>query len=181
MQYIARDQPRSSAEVFTHVSHPKGVMAWVAISAKGIFKPIFVEPGAKIDAIYYIKKVLVPFLKDVKNKYHNMDFWFHHDSEPAHTSKITLEFLNQNKIKFITPKEWMPCSPDAAPCDYFLWGYVKSQLKKYKIYTIDGLKRAIRKELKLVPQCYVDRALNSWGKRCRQIYDAKGLHIEKHR
>lgn len=75
----------------------------------------------------------------------------------------------------------MPCSPDAAPLDFFLWGYLKYRLKRYKLFTIDGLKRAIRKELKLVPQCYVNRALAAWPKRCRQIYNAKGLQIEKHR
>ncbi len=27
----------------------------------------------------------------------------------------------------------MPNSPDAAPCHYFLWGYLKNRLKHHKV------------------------------------------------
>ena len=26
------------------------------------------------------------------------------------------------------PREWPPRSPDLTPCDYFLWGYIKSKV-----------------------------------------------------
>lgn len=181
VQYIEREKSRSTAEVFCHVSHPKGIMVWAAISSKGIFKPIFVEPGAKINASYYISNVLKPFIKEIHQKFPKWKFVFHQDSAPAHTAKRTLDFLKMKKMKFIPAVEWMPNSPDAAPCDFFLWGYLKSRLKKYQIFTIDGLKRAICKELKLMPQVYVDNALAAWPKRCRQIYDAKGYQIDRHR
>lgn len=38
-------------------------MVWVAMSANGMFKPIFVEPKAKINANYYQEKILKPFFK----------------------------------------------------------------------------------------------------------------------
>jgi hypothetical protein len=61
MQYISRFGKRSDAEVQVHVAHSKGIMVWLAISANGVTKPFFVEPGAKINRKYYINKVLRPF------------------------------------------------------------------------------------------------------------------------
>lgn len=80
VQYISREKSRSTAEVFSLVSHPKGIMVWAAISSRGIFKPIFVSPGAKINADYYIKEVLKPFFEDIKENQPNWKFVFHQDS-----------------------------------------------------------------------------------------------------
>jgi hypothetical protein len=167
--------------VQVHVAHPKGIMVWLAISANGVTKPFFVEPGAKINWKYYINKVLRPFLKEAKRLYPDNNFVFHQDSAPSHTAKTTLEFLKYNKMVFLTPLQWIPSSPDAAPCDYSLWGYLKSRLNKRKITTIKGLKKAIQEEVKKIPQEMINRALKAWSKRYRQIYHYKGLHIEKFR
>lgn len=77
-----------------------------------------------------------------------------------------------------SPDRWMPSSPDCAPCDYWLWGYLKKRLNKRKIQTIEGLKKAIREELKNIPPDMTVKALKAWPKRCRMIYYNKGGHIE---
>lgn len=181
VQYISRGQKRSEMEVYTKQSHPKGVMVWVGISANGCTQARFVNPGAKVNSDYYIKKILTPFIrKDIPKLYPNGDFCFHQDSAPSHVAKKTLKFLEDNNIPIITPSQWMPNSPDAAPCDYFFWGYLKNRMKRRKVTTISGLKKAIREEVRKVPQNLINKALKSWGRRCRQIYYNKGLHIEKH-
>jgi hypothetical protein len=96
-------------------------------------------------------------------------------------AKSTLAYLNNRGIRYVTPDEWMPSSPDCAPCDFFLWGYLKSQLNKRKPTTIAGLQRAIADELRKIPQEMIKRALRAWPKRCKQVYDARGGHIEKFR
>lgn len=73
----------------------------------------------------------------------------------------------------------MPNSPDADPCDYFLWGYLKSKLNKRNVNTINGLKKAIAQEVGNIPQDMINKALKAWPKRCRKIYYCKGQHIEK--
>ena len=181
VQYISRGQKRSQMEVFTKQSHPKGVMVWLGISANGCTRVRFVTPGAKVNSDYYIKNILTPFIRqDIPKLYPNGDFLYHQDSAPSHASKKTLKFLRDNNIPLITPLQWMPNSPDAAPLDYFYWGYLKNRLNKRKVTTISGLKKAIREEVKKVPQNVINKALKSWPRRCRQIYYNKGLHIEKH-
>jgi len=181
VQYISRGQKRSSLQSTTKSPHPKGVMVWAGISANGCTEVRFVKPGAKVNADYYIKHVLTPFVKhDIPKLYPNGDYLFQQDSAPSHTAKKTIKFLKDKKIPFITPLQWIPNSPDGAPCDFFLWGVLKQRVRKRKVKTIRGLKKAIKEELKKIPQNMINKALKSWPKRCRQIYYKKGLHIEKH-
>jgi hypothetical protein len=66
---------------------------------------------------------------------------YHHDSAPSHTSTKTIDFLNKAKINYVKPEQWMPKSPDAAPMDYAVWGYLKQRLNKHEIETLDDLKK----------------------------------------
>lgn len=109
-------------------------MAFVEISSRGPSKVIFVEPGAKISADYYVSKLLKPFFRDVRESLYPVeDFIFHQDSAPSHTARMTLEFVASQNVTFIHPDEWLPNSHDAAPCDFFLWGYLETQIKKMKV------------------------------------------------
>ncbi|XP_042904516.1 histone-lysine N-methyltransferase SETMAR-like [Parasteatoda tepidariorum] len=154
----------------------------MGISAHGVTEPRFVKPGAKINSEYYIQKILKPFLKDDYCRlYPNSDAVFHQDSAPSHASKVTQKFLTDQQVQFLRPEQWIPNSPDVAPCDYFLRGHLKNKLNKRRISTLRGLQRAIREEVTKIPQEIILRALKSWPKCCRQIYYAGGRQIEKHR
>ena len=115
-------------------------------------------------------------------RYHQLfpekDGIFHQDSAPSHTGKKTIEFLRSQNIKFLTPEQWVPNSPDAAPCDYFLWGYLHNRINKRKISTLLGLKRCITEELHRIPQDMIDRSLKTWPSKVRHIYYNHGGHIE---
>lgn len=180
VHYISRTGSRKDCEIFSKQSHPKGVMVWAALSSRGVLKPIFVEPGAKINAVYYINKILKPFIRDVKRFYPDGQYVFHQDSAPSHAAKKTLQYLKEQKVVFIPPEKWLPNSPDAAPCNFFLWGCLKNRVNKRKVKTLSGLKKAIQDELQKIPRDMINRALISWPKRCRKIYYAKGGQIEKH-
>nr|XP_042895080.1 uncharacterized protein LOC122268797 [Parasteatoda tepidariorum] len=157
-------------------------MVWMGISVQGVTKPRFVKPGAKINSEYYIQKTFKPFLKDDYCRlYPNGDAVFHQDSAPSHASNVTQKFLTDQQVQFLRPEQWIPNSPDAAPCDYFQWGHLKNKLNKRRISAFRGLQRAIREEVKKIPQEIILRALKSRPKRCRRIYYAGGRHIEKHR
>ncbi|GBO14843.1 hypothetical protein AVEN_163598-1 [Araneus ventricosus] len=153
----------------------------MGISANGVSKPRFVQPGAKINSEYYIQKILKPFLKDDYCRlYPNGDAVFHEDSAPLHASRVTQKFLTDQQVIFLRPEQWMPKSSDAAPCDYFLWGHLKDKLNKRRVSRLRGLQNAIREEVKKIPQEIILWPLKSWPKRCTQIYSAEGRHIEKH-
>ena len=126
-------------------SRPKGFMVWAGISSRGKTALRFVKPGAKIDSNYYIAKILKPFLlRDLPRLFPNSErkkMIFHQDSAPSHVSKKTIAFLNGLGINYVKPHEWMPKSPDAAPMDYSIWGYLKQRLNKQTIEDLTQLKK----------------------------------------
>ncbi|GBL88146.1 hypothetical protein AVEN_117749-1 [Araneus ventricosus] len=114
-------------------------MVWMGISANGVTKPRFLKPGAKINSEYYMQKILKPFLKnDYCRLYPNGDTVFHQDSAPSQASRATQKFLTDKEAQFLRPQQWMPNNPDAAPCDYFLWGRLQNKLNKRGVSTLRG-------------------------------------------
>ena len=180
IQYLKKDTPRHEAAVREVKRNSKSVMVWVAMGVNGLSKPRFIPPNCKINADNYINLILKPFLKeDIKKLCPERNFVFHQDSAPSHAAKKTIEFLRSREINFITPDEWLPNSPDCSPCDYFLWGYLKSKLKKVIATNLKELQNAIRRELRKVPIKMIEDAMRAWPGRCRAIYYSNGGHIEK--
>ncbi|CAF4936843.1 unnamed protein product [Rotaria magnacalcarata] len=120
-------------------------MVWGCVSSHGKTTLRFVEPGAKINFNYYINNILKPFLRrDLPRLFpeNGRVKWFlHQDSAPSHTAKQTIEYLNKYKINYVTPDKWLPCSPDVAPMDYAIWGYLKQRLNKTETKNLDELKK----------------------------------------
>ncbi|CAF0991278.1 unnamed protein product [Adineta steineri] len=146
--YIRKTDPDYDRMIIQqNTCRPKGFMVWGGVSSQGKAELRFVTPGTKVNSNYYINNVLKPFLaKDVPRlfpKGKKLKWILHQDSAPSHTAKETIKFLNRNKIHYITPQEWMPASPDAAPMDYSIWGHTKQQLNKKRIDSIDELKKEI--------------------------------------
>ena len=48
------------------------------------------------------------------------------------------------------PIEWPPRSPDITPLDFFLWGYLKSEVYVNRPNNVDDLKQRIRQEIRLI-------------------------------
>lgn len=179
IQYVSRSEKNPKIEVNERKQlHSKGFMVWAGVSFNGKTRLHFIEPGAKINSRYYIDNVLKKFLiRDAKRLYPNNNFIFHHDSAPSHVSKLTQEFMHAN-MKFLEKDNWIPMSPDAAPMDYFVWGYLKRKLWRVKVKDMAGLKRALKKAWRELPQNLINKALESWPRRVLKIYQAKGHQIE---
>ena len=120
-------------------SRPEGFMVWADISSCGKTSLRFVRNGER-------RKMIL-----------------HQDSAPSHVSKKTLAFLNISKIDYLKPEEWMPKSPDAAPIDYAVWGYLKKRLLKH---------------WRKISQAYIDKLLAYRPIWVILIYKARSFHIE---
>ena len=179
IHYVSRDKKQHSVEVNERrEAHSKGFMVWSGVSYRGKTSLYFVEPGAKINSQYYINNILKKFLaRDAKRLYPDGNFVFHQDSAPSHVSKTTTEFMNMN-MSYIKKEEWLPKSPDAAPMDFCIWGYLKQKLRYKKVKDMAGLKNALKKVWKELPQEVINKALQSWPKRVYKIYKNKGKQIE---
>ena len=99
----------------------KKVMVWTAISKKGSFLLVFVEPGVKINSGYYKRHILEKVVKPQSQLIFKDTKWtFQQDSAPAHKAETTQNWCRKNLPDFISSQEWPPSSPDLNPLDYFV-------------------------------------------------------------
>ncbi|CAD7011266.1 unnamed protein product [Ceratitis capitata] len=72
------------------------------------------------------------------------DMWFQQDGATCHTASVTMDLLRgefgEHLISRSGPVNWPPKSCDLTPLDYFLLGYVKSNVYTDKPASIDALR-----------------------------------------
>ena len=106
----------------TRSHSPSQVMVWAGISMKGKTPIHFVEPGVKMNAVYYKEKILEKIVMPLNHTLFNGEDWtFQQDSAPPHKAKTTQAWLKNFDPDFINSQEWPPASPDLNPLDYSIW------------------------------------------------------------
>ena len=68
-------------------------------------------------------------------------------------------------------------SPDLSPCDYSLWGYLKAEVYKDRLTSIDGLKAAIRQTVEETPQEITRLVMKNFRNRLQQCTTSRGRHL----
>ena len=72
---------------------------------------------------------------------------------------------------------WPARSPDLNPCDFFLWGYLKSKVYSNRPQSIEELKDAIRQEIASIPHEMIRRVIDNFRERLQQCVDNNGSHL----
>ena len=76
--------------------------------------------------------------------------------------------------------EWPPRSPDLTPCDFFLWGYIKSKVFVNPPQTIHDLRQKIINEFNALQQQQdmIRNAVRGMQKRALLCVERNGGHVE---
>ena len=72
---------------------------------------------------------------------------------------------------------WLPRSPELSMCDFFLWGYLKSRVYEGKPRTLEGLKGAIRKQIRMINQELLERVEANFRERLQMRILQNGHHL----
>lgn len=111
------------------------------------------------------------------------DIWYQHDGAPAHGSSKVCSWLDevfpQQWIGRHGPIAWPARSPDFNPLDFFLWGYVKTQVYQAPTTTSGDLKEKIRQVCNSIPETMVKNVTENLVKRCQSCIAADG-HLFEH-
>jgi inhibitor of nuclear factor kappa-B kinase subunit alpha len=172
------DIPRDKLAVqrFQNVSR---VMVWGCFSKNLKVPLLFIEPGVKINAKYYIDNVLKNHLLPiVKKHYKNAAYCFQQDSAPSHQAKATQAWCEDNFPDFISSKDWPASSPDLNPLDFYAWGYMLGKLGSTKGLTVNTFKQRLEKIWDEMPQDTVRASCNAFEQRLRLVIKAKGERFE---
>lgn len=112
---------------------------------------------------------------------------FQQDGAPPHFNVIVRQWLDQNfPLRWIgrgskespAPIRWPPYSPDLTPCDFFLWGYLKSRIYRTQPEDLNELRRRIFQEFTELPQEMVNRSIESYVRRLERCLELNGQSVE---
>jgi len=70
-------------------------------------------------------------------------------------------------------------SPDASPLDFFGFGYLKQQLYKSKVTTLDGIWKKSQEVWQQIDNEMIQKVFSSWKTRLRAITKNNGEQIEQ--
>lgn len=109
------------------------------------------------------------------------NLWFQQDGATSHTTRRALNLLQEmfpNKVVSLRGDiGWPPRSPDLSPCDYFLWGYLKSRVFTHRPRTLEELRAAIRQEIAAIPQDMIRRVMARFRENLQQCINNNGRHL----
>lgn len=116
----------------TQTQFPQKLNVWAGILGDHIIGPFFID--GSLDSQKYLSLLQDNILPAVR-ALPNLDLesvWYQQDGCPAHNAIIVRQFLEetfQERLMsgFGTIK-WPPRSPDLSPNDFFLWGFLKTQI-----------------------------------------------------
>ena len=124
-----------------------------------------------------ITEFLWPQLDDMDME----DMWYPQDGATCHTPRETTELLRKKfpgrVISRNGDQNWLPRSCDLTPCDFLLWGFMKSRVYANKPQPIPELKVEIRRvNGETVPQL-CGNVIESFVKRKRVCLQSHGGHL----
>jgi len=102
-------------------------------------------------------------------------FHLHLDNAKVHRSLYTEE--KAEELGF-TMLQHPPYSPDLAPSDFYLFGYIKMQLKGRHFETVAMLMIAIDEILRTIPPWVLSNVMGEWIERLETVIQNDGSYIE---
>ncbi|CAF3853183.1 unnamed protein product [Rotaria sp. Silwood1] len=167
--YWARENPHLNFEV---PNNQQGITVWCGISSGGLIGPYLFNDNVN-GSLY--KEMLVDYLWP---KIRRKGFHFQHDGAGAHYALVVREWLDEkfpNRwIGRRGPFDWPARSPDLTPCDFFLWGYLKSIVFQTPPSTIMELQERIEEACEEVTEEMCRKACRSVVHRFRDCLNNDG-------
>lgn len=160
-------------------------MAVGILTGRGVAPLLFASTEVKVNAQYYIDYVLIPLAEKVLPELYPGELdrvWVHRDGAPAHTADSTVDFMKRvsesKGIRFIAKEDIPVKSPDASPLDFFRFGYLKGKLRRRRVRTVEGLKRAAKQEWNKIDQELITKVFKIWQECIKLLVKGKGAQIE---
>jgi hypothetical protein len=149
------------------------IMLTIVWNTEGFHVVEIIPKGAKFDADYFchsILRALVPDDGDVGRR----KMVIHADTSRPHTALRTRPFMAENAIK---PAPHPPYSPDLAPSDFDLFGYVKGRLTGQMFESREDLFDAIIQILRSIPMEKLMEVFLEWESRLHRCIDIDGESV----
>lgn len=161
--------------------HSPRLTVWAAIGCAGVIGPVFLRENITGERyLQLLQENLFPAAQQLHSFNHLI---FMQDGAPPHWAVAVRNWLTEN-----LPGRWMgrdspnlpwPAnSPDLTPCDFFLWGYLKSLVYRTQPHNLDELQARIQHEFDVLPMDMVLRAVEQYRHRLQKCVEVGGMSVE---
>ena len=154
------------------------VMLTVIWGVNGMYVIDFLPLSTSYNSSYFnpnVLNVLCEKRTEIWSQSQNKFIWLHLDNSMVHNSRACSQKVDQIRFKR-TP--YPPYSPDIAPSDYFLFGFLKDNLKGLKFDDLDELKEKVIEILTQISRDVKKRVFDHWIERCQWIIDNEGAYYQ---
>jgi histone-lysine N-methyltransferase SETMAR len=100
--------------------------------------------------------------------------WVHSDNARPHTAKMSRDYIPLNRME---QAPHPPYSPDLPPSDFFLFGYVKGKLMRYRTERPSELLVRIRVILAEIPRESLNAVSLEWMERLQKCVQVDGEYV----
>jgi hypothetical protein len=177
-RYWSKSNPHWYRE---HPLHSPRLTVWAAIGYPGIIGPIFFQEN--VTGERYLALLQNHFFPAAQALPNHDQIIFMQDGAPPHWSLPV-----RNWLTAMLPGRWMgrgspnlpwPAnSPDLTPCDFFLWGYVKSLVYQTEPADLTELRGRIQQIFDTLPQELVNRSVAGYHHRLQRCIEVNGMSVE---
>ena len=98
----------------------------------------------------------------------------HHDNAPPHTAHATGQYLAQNDFEVVAHPAY---SPDIAPCDFYLFGALKSALAGRHFSSTAEISGALTNYFRGVSGATWRKVFDDWVARMEKVIEKKGNYL----
>ena len=155
------------------------IMITVIWGVHGTYIVDMLPEGEHLNSIYFAKNILGP-LEDQKDEIWpgrgKHKIWLHLDNCRVHNSKYVQDEMKKTCFKRAPHP---PYSPDIAPSDFFLFGYVKEKLRGESFKERNELYQAIVSIIEDISEKTKRNVFQEWTKRCFGIHSNHGEYYTK--
>lgn len=164
--------------------HSQKVTVWCAISTSGIIGPYFFEENNQtvtVNSDRYVEMLETFFVPEARRiGLHNI--MFQQDGATAHTALRSMDTLRRlfpgRLISRFGDIHWPARSPDLSAPDFFLWGFLKSNVYKNRPQTLQELKLAIEEEIRNIDVDVLRRVMLNFVNRLQHCIVSNGDHLK---
>ncbi len=131
-----------------------------------------------VTAQWYTEECLPKVLQAWSKKRPNdklQHFLLHHDNAPAHTAIRTVDFLASKGARLLPHP---PYSPEFAPADFFLFGYVKESLRGQQFSSAERALEAYEDAIRAIKRETWNAAIQNWFKCMNTCLQAHSNYVE---
>ncbi len=135
-----------------------------------------ISQGKTIDSKYYIENCLTPAFNEIKKQRKlcgTRNIRLLHDNAKPHTSILVNNFLKEEGVELVKHPSY---SPDLAPCDFYLFDYIKRNLEDQP--DANSLERAVTKIMYDLPIQEYKYTFDKWIERLELCVENKGEYFE---